>query len=56
MPSGGRPCDQYTRYYNDFIVATRETVSIALTMVALHDIEVKVADVLNTYIMAPNPL
>ena len=36
------------------IVVTRETVHIALTMVVLHDLEVKEADVLNPYVMAPN--
>ena len=35
-------------------VAMRETVNIALTMVALHGIEVKAADVWNAYVMAPN--
>ena len=35
-------------------VVTRETVPIALTMVALHDLEVKTADVLNSYMTAPN--
>ena len=33
---------------------TRETICISLTMVVLHDQEVKAADVLNTYVMAPN--
>ena len=37
-----------------FSVVTRETGCIALTMVALHDQEVKATDVLNTYVMAPN--
>ena len=32
----------------------RETVCIALTMAVLHDLEVKAADVLNAYVMAPN--
>ena len=35
-------------------VVMRETVCIALTMVALHDLEVKAADVLNAYVMEPN--
>ena len=35
-------------------VVTRETVYIALTMVALHNLEVKAADVFNAYLMAPN--
>ena len=35
-------------------VVNRETVCIALTMVALHDLEIKAADVLNAYVMAPN--
>ena len=35
-------------------VVTRETVCIALTMAALHDLVVKAADVLNAYVMAPN--
>ena len=30
----------------------KETVHIALTMVVLHDLEVKAADVLNTYVIA----
>ena len=53
MPSGRRPYDPYTRYYNVISVVTREMVCIALTMMALHDQEVK-ADVLNAYVMAPN--
>ena len=35
-------------------VATRESVCITLAMVVLHDLEVKAADVLNTYIMVLN--
>ena len=35
-------------------VVTRETLCIALTMAALHDLEVKAADVLNAYVMAAN--
>ena len=35
-------------------VVTRETMHIALTMAALHDLDIKVADVLNTYVMASN--
>ena len=34
-------------------LVTRETVCIALTMAALHDLEVKAPDVLNAYVMAP---
>ena len=33
-------------------VVTRETVCIASIMEALHDLEVKVADILNAYVMA----
>ena len=29
-------------------------MSIALTMAALHDLEIKAANVVNTYVMAPN--
>ena len=32
----------------------RETMHITLTMAVLHDLEVKAADVLNAYVMAPN--
>ena len=35
-------------------VVTRETVHITLTMAALHYLEVKAADMLNGYVMAPN--
>ena len=35
-------------------VVTRETVCITLTMAALHNLEVKAADVLNAYVMATN--
>ena len=35
-------------------IVSRETVCIALTMAALHDLEVKAASVLNAYLMAPN--
>ena len=36
------------------IVITKETLCIALTMAALHDLEVKGADVLDAYMMALN--
>ena len=35
-------------------VVTRETVCIALTMAALHDLGFRAADVLNTYVTTPN--
>ena len=35
-------------------VVTRETVCNTLTMAVLHDLEVKAADVMNTYVIAPN--
>ena len=35
-------------------VNERETVCIALIMVALHDLKVKAADIMNVYVMAPN--
>ena len=35
-------------------VVTRETVYIALKLAELHDLEVKVVNVLNAYLMAPN--
>ena len=35
-------------------VVTRETVHIALIMVALHDLEVKAADILNSFVLALN--
>ena len=35
-------------------VVTRETVCIALTMSALHDLQVKVVDVLNANVTAPS--
>ena len=35
-------------------VGTRETVHIPFTMAASHDLEIKAADVLNTYVTAPN--
>ena len=54
MPSGGRSYDPYTGHYYYFSEVTRESVCIALTMVALHDQEVKEADSLNAYVMAPN--
>ena len=34
-------------------VVAIETACIALTMVVLHDLEFKAADVLNAYVMAP---
>ena len=37
-----------------FSVVMRETVCIALTVAALHDLEVKAADVQNAYLMASN--
>ena len=38
-------------FYSSMI--TRETVKIALTMAALHDLEVKTADLLHAYVMVP---
>ena len=38
-----------------FSVVTRETVCIAFTRAMLHDLEVKAADIMNAYVMAPNP-
>ena len=35
-------------------VVTRQTVCIVFTMAVLHDLEIKAADVLNAYVMAPN--
>ena len=35
-------------------IVSRETVCIALTMAALHDLEVKAADILNLYMIVPN--
>ena len=35
-------------------VVTREIVCIALTVVVLHDLEVKAAEVSNAYVTAPN--
>ena len=35
-------------------VVTRETVHIALTMTASHNLEVKAAEILNAYVMAHN--
>ena len=34
-------------------VVSRETVRIALTIAALHDLEVKVSDIQNAYLTAP---
>ena len=48
MPSDGGPSDPDAITSN---VVTKETVCIALTMAALHNLDVKVADVLNTYVM-----
>ena len=35
-------------------VVTRETLHIAITVVALHNLEIEAADILNAYVMAPN--
>ena len=35
-------------------VVTRKTICMALTMAALHNLEVKAADILNAFVMAPN--
>ena len=37
-----------------FSVVMRETVHITLTMAAMHDLDVKAADILNAYVMALN--
>ena len=37
-----------------FSVVTRETECISLNMAAVHDLEVKAADVLNALVIAPN--
>ena len=47
ITSGGRPYDQYS-------VVTIEIVYIALTIAALHDLEVKAADVLNADVTVSN--
>ena len=54
MPSGGRPYDPYTRC--DYILQCggQRNCMQCLTMSALHDLEVKAADVLNAYMMIPN--
>ena len=36
------------------IVVSRDSVYIALTISALHDMEVKVDDIMNAYLCAPN--
>ena len=54
MCSGRRPHDPYTRHYNLFQCGYEKTVFIVLTMAALHDLEVKAADLLNAYVMAPS--
>ena len=35
-------------------MVTRETVHIALNMAALHDLEIKAADILNDYVVTSN--
>ena len=52
MPSGGRPCDPNTRIYYKLQCGYQRDCSIVLTMVALHDIEVKAADAFNTWKVA----
>ena len=47
---GGHTLDTLTY----FSVVKREIVCFALTMVALYDLDVKAADVLNDYMMASN--
>ena len=54
MPSGRRPYDSHTRYHDVFQCNHKRDLCIALTMVALHDLKVKSADILNAYVTAPN--
>ena len=54
MPSDGSLYDPYTRSITYSSGVTRDSVCIALTTAALHDLVVKAANVLNTYVMAPN--
>ena len=35
-------------------VVSRDSVRIALTISALHDLEVKAADIMNSYLCSPN--
>ena len=53
MPSGERMIHTPHTISNSSVV-TRETVHIALPLAALHDLEVKAADVLNSYVMVSN--
>ena len=54
MPSGRRPYVHKPDVITYSSVVTRKTVCNALTMAALNDLEVKAAEVLNAYEMAPN--
>ena len=54
MPRGRRPYDPYMGHYHLFQCGHQRNMCIALTTVALHDLEVKAADVLNAYMMEPN--
>ena len=50
---GVRPYDPYTRCLYSLQCVMRE-IHIALTMMALHDVEVKALDVLNAWVLTPN--
>ena len=54
MANSRRPYDQYTGCYYLVQCGHKRTCAHALTMAALHHLEVKAADVLNTYVMATN--
>ena len=54
MTSGRRPFNQYTGWYHVLQCGHQETVYIGITMAELHGLEVKAADVLNAYVMAPH--
>ena len=54
MPCDERPYDPYTGHYYLLQCSHKKTVHIALTMTALHDLEVKAIEVLNADAIVSN--
>ena len=53
-PSGGGSLTQKPKIITYSSVVMRETVCLASTLAAIHDQDGKAANVLNSYMMAPN--
>ena len=51
---GGRPYDPFITCYYFLKCVYKKNIHITLTMAVLHDLELKISDLLNACVMAPN--